>query len=70
MTHGQFTVRFRLDVGSQFADICEVNKGGLFGPHSHHLGGLHHKLPLLSRHHVGVLFPHDVENSVQELRDN
>lgn len=54
---------------SQFADVCEVDEGGFLGSHSDHLRRLHHKLPLLSGHHVRVLLPHDVENSVQELRE-
>lgn len=53
---------------SQFADVCEVDEGGFLGSHSDHLRGLHHELPLLSGHHVGVLLSHDVEDSVQELR--
>lgn len=54
--------------GSQFADVCEVDEGGFLGSHSDHLRRLHHKLPLLSGHHVRVLLSHDVEDSVQELR--
>lgn len=53
---------------SQFADVCEVDEGGFLGSHSDHLRGLHHELPLLSGHHVGVLLSHDVEDSVQELK--
>lgn len=53
---------------SQFADVCEVDKGGFLGSHSDNLRRLHHKLPLLSGHHVRVLLSHDVEDSVQQLR--
>lgn len=53
---------------SQFADVCEVDKGGFLGSDSDHLRRLHHKLPLLPSHHVGVFLSHDVEDSVQELR--
>lgn len=51
--------------GSQFADVCEVDEGGFLGSHSDHLRRLHHKLPLLSSHHVRVLLSHDVEDSVK-----
>lgn len=50
---------------SQFTDISEVDKRGLLGAHSDHLRGLHNKLSLLSGHHVRVLLPHDVEDTVQ-----
>ena len=51
----------------QFADVCEVYKGRFLGTHSYHLRRLHHKLSLLSSHHVWVLLPHDVEDSVEQL---
>lgn len=53
----------------QFADICEVDKRRFLGPYSHNLGGLHDKFPLLSSHHVWVLFPHDVKNSIEQLQN-
>lgn len=62
------SVRGQCVRSSQFADVCEVDEGGFLGSDSDHLRGLHHKLPLLSSHHVRVLLPHDVEDSVQKLR--
>lgn len=52
---------------SQFADVCEIDKGSFLGSHTDHLRRLHDKLPLLSGHHVRVLLSHDVEDSVQKL---
>lgn len=48
----------------QFADVSKVDKGGLLGAHSNHLGWLHHKFPLLPSDHVWVLLTHDVEDPV------
>lgn len=48
---------------SQFADVGEVDEGGFLCSHSHHLRGLHDKLPLLSCHHVGILLSHDVKDA-------
>lgn len=53
---------------SQFADVCEVDKGSFLSSYTDHLRRLHDKLPLLSGHHVRVLLSHDVEDSVQELK--
>lgn len=53
---------------SQFADVCEVDKGSFLSSYTDHLRRLHYKLPLLSGHHVWVLLSHDVEDSVQELK--
>ena len=55
---------------SQFTDICEVDKGGLLGPHSDHLRGFHHQFLLLSPDHTGVLLLHDVEHPLQKLDDH
>ena len=52
---------------SQFADVCEVDEGGLLGADSDHLRWLHDKFPLLPGHHVRVLLPHDVKDAVQQL---
>lgn len=48
---------------TQFADVGEIDEGGFLCSHSHHLRRLHDKLPLLSRHHVGVLLSHDVKDA-------
>lgn len=66
-THGKGLLEQMNDEHSQFADVGEVDEGGFLCSHSHYLRGLHDKLPLLSRHHVGILFPHDVKNATQQL---
>lgn len=54
----------------QFADVCEVDERCFLSSNPDHLRRLHHKFPLLSSHHVWVLFSHDVKDSVQELTDS
>ena len=51
----------------QFADVCEVDEGGLLCSHPHHLRRLHDQLLLLPSNHGGVLLSHDVEHSLQQL---
>lgn len=49
---------------SQFADVCEVDKGSFLCSYTDHLRRFHYKLPFLSGYHVRILLSHDVEYSV------
>jgi hypothetical protein len=51
----------------QFTDVGKVSERGLLGADTIHLRWLHHELPLLARDHVGILLPHDVEHSIEQL---
>lgn len=67
----QWVAFIRDNVGNpQFADVCEVDERCFLSSNPDHLRRLHHKFPLLSSHHVWVLFSHDVKDSVQELTDS
>ena len=49
----------------QFTDICKVDKRSFLCSYSDNLWRFHDKFPFFSSNHIWILFPHNVEHSIQ-----